>query len=78
MISSIGGFIYDNWSMIGPVVWGILTPMLLYQGAIMAISIWEGVVAGTKLVLALASYAHAAATGTEASAARQLQRHSGA
>ena len=69
MISSIGGFIYDNWSMIGPVVWGILTPMLLYQGAIMAISIWEGVVAGTKLVLALASYAHAAATGTEASAA---------
>lgn len=67
-IGSIAGVIYDNWSIIAPILWGVLTPLLLYKGAMMAISICEGIVSGTKTALALVSFIHAAATGAEASA----------
>lgn len=31
MITKIGGFLYDNWSWIEPIVWGVVTAMIAYN-----------------------------------------------
>lgn len=68
MIGAIGTFAYDNWSIISPIIYGIIGALALY-GAYLAIT--KGIElasAAGKIILCVASYAHAAATGAEASA----------
>lgn len=68
MIGAIGTFAYENWSIISPIIWGIIGALALY-GAYLAIT--KGIElasAAGKIILCVASYAHAAATGAEASA----------
>lgn len=68
LIASVGGFIADNWSVISPFVWAAVAALAAY-GAYLAIT--KGIElasAAAKIVMCVASYAHAAATGTEASA----------
>lgn len=68
VIASVGGFIAENWSIISPIIWGIVAALAAY-GAYLAIT--KGIElasAAAKIVMCVASYAHAAATGTEASA----------
>ena len=61
-------FFVNNWSMIAPVIFGIVAALAAY-GLYLAITNGiELVSKGIKLAACLASYAHAAATGTEASA----------
>lgn len=67
-IANVGAVIVDNWSIIEPIVWGVVAALgayALYLGITHGL---EAISAGVKIALAVASYAHAAATGTEASA----------
>ena len=66
--ANVGAVIVDNWSIIEPIVWGVVAALgayALYLGITHGL---EAISAGVKIALAVASYAHAAATGTEASA----------
>lgn len=68
LIGTVGQFMADNWGIISPIIFtvvGALAAYATYMGIVKAI---ELVSAGIKIALAVASFAHAAATGTEASA----------
>ena len=60
--------IADNWSLISPIIYGVAAALAVY-GVYLAITKGlELAGAAVKIAMCVASYAHAAATGTEASA----------
>lgn len=67
-VGAVAGFVRDNWSMISPVVYGVVAAFVVYAAYIGIVNAVEIVSNGIKIAACLASYAHAAATGTEASA----------
>lgn len=67
-VGAVAGFVRDNWSMISPVVYGVVAAFAVYAAYIGIVNAVEIVSNGIKIAACLASYAHAAATGTEASA----------
>ena len=67
-IGSVAGLIGDNWSTIGPIVYGVAAALAIYAAYMGIVNAVELVSNGIKVAACLASYAHAAATGTEASA----------
>jgi tape measure domain-containing protein len=62
------GWLYRNWSLIAPVVYSVVAAMAIYKGVLIAQNIVEGVSKGLKMASVLASFAKAAATGTEVAA----------
>lgn len=58
LVASVGGFIYDNWSIIEPLIWGIVAALIVYN-ATMGIG-WL-----TTLKDIAAKIAHAAASAAE-------------
>ena len=68
MLAAIGSFVYENWSFIAPVIYAVAAAMLLYYGYLLFIRTAEIISTGIKWALMFASFAHAAATGAEASA----------
>lgn len=65
---TFGTAVSDNWSWIGPIVYGIITALAIYVGYLGVMKAAELLSTGAKIAMCVASYAHAAATGTEASA----------
>lgn len=63
-----GEFVAENWSMISPIVYGIVGALAAYAAYLGIVKAAETIGAAVKIAMCLASYAHAAATGTEASA----------
>lgn len=72
IITDIYNFFSNNWSMISPVIVGIVTVLGLYKGALMAISIWTGLTAAAELIGASikAAYSGATLAATSATAAQ--------
>jgi len=68
LIGAVGGFMYDNWSIISPVIYGVAAALGLYAGYLIVTNGIELISKGIKIASAIASYFHAAATGTQASA----------
>lgn len=68
MIAGISSFIVNNWSIIEPIILGIAAALGIYAGYMMVTNALELISNGIKIASAIASYAHAAATGTQASA----------
>ena len=68
LLMSIFSVVSDNWPIISPIIYSIAAALALYYGYLMLVRTAEIVGTGIKAALTLASYAHAAATGTEASA----------
>lgn len=68
MIGAIGTFAYENWSIISPIIWGIIGALAIYAAYLAITKAAELASAAGKIILCVASYAHAAATGAEASA----------
>ena len=68
MIGAIGTFAYENWSIISPIIWGIIGALAIYAAYLAITKAAELASAAGKIILCMASYAHAAATGAEASA----------
>lgn len=68
LVATVGGFIADNWSIISPIIYGVVAALALYAGYLAVVKIAELLGVAAKIAMCVASYAHAAATGTEASA----------
>lgn len=60
--------ISDNWSIIGPVIFGIIGILALYKAAVIGGMIVEGISKGVKVASTIATYAKAFATGAETNA----------
>lgn len=67
-MSAAGSFVADNWSVIGPVIYGVAAALAVYAGYVGIVNAVELISNGIKIAACLASYAYAAAKGTEASA----------
>lgn len=67
-MASCGQFVADNWSIISPIVYGVVAALALYAGYLAVVKAAELIGAAVKIAMCVASYAHAAATGAEASA----------
>ena len=67
-IGSIGTFVQDNWQIIGPVVYGVVAALAAYATYVGITNAIDMISTGIKITMCVASSAHAAATGTEASA----------
>ncbi len=62
VVGAVGGFVADNWSIIGPIVWGIvaaLSAYAMYLGIVKAIELGSTAV---KMASIIAQYAYAAVT----------------
>lgn len=62
VISNIYTFMSDNWSTIGPIIMGVVSALLLYKGAVLAITAIETISAVVKGVLAAAQMMQTGAT----------------
>lgn len=68
LVSQVAGFISDNWSIIAPLIYGVIAALALYGAYLLITNGIQLISNAIKIASCLASYAHAAATGTEASA----------
>nr|WP_308742106.1 tape measure protein [uncultured Anaerocolumna sp.] len=68
VMSTVGSFIADNWSIISPIIWGIAAALVLYAGYLAFTNGLELISKGIKIASTIAAYAHAAATRSEVSA----------
>lgn len=75
VVGAVGGFVADNWSIIGPVVWGIVaaigaynTILLIHKGIILASTALKGIQTIAEYKHAKAILATAAAHGVDTSA----------
>ena len=71
LMASGAAFAADNWSVISPIVYGIVGALAVYATYLGIVSAAEFAGKAAKVVACIASYAHAAATRTEASATAQ-------
>lgn len=68
LLVSVAGTVADNWSWLSPIIYGVAAALAVYYGYLLVTKAIEAISTGVKIALAVASYAHAAATGAEASA----------
>lgn len=68
LVASVGNFIADNWSIISPVIYGVITALALYLTYLGVTKAAEIISTGVKIAMCVAEYAHAAATGTAVAA----------
>ena len=59
-----GSTLYDNWSWISPIIYGVAAALLVYHGAQLAVNTIQGVSKVLHLATAAAQMIQAAATGT--------------
>ena len=50
VFKAIGRFFIDNWSLIAPIVWGIVGAFAAYKLALFAIAIWHGICAAAVAI----------------------------
>jgi tape measure domain-containing protein len=65
-IGNISKFFSDNWGTIAPIIGGIVTAMLIYNGVLFASNILQGISTGLKAAAAIAAVAHGATLSAEA------------
>jgi len=65
---SVYQVIADNWSIISPIIYGVIAALALYGTYLAITKAAELIGTVVKIAMCVASYAHAAATGTEVSA----------
>lgn len=68
LIGSVGSFIADNWSVIAPIVYGVVGALAVYAAYLAITKAAELASTAVKTAMCVAAYAHAAATGAEVSA----------
>ena len=68
LIGSVGSFIAENWSVIGPIVYGVIAALATYAAYLAITKAAELASTAVKTAMCVAAYAHAAATGAEVSA----------
>lgn len=68
VIMQLGTLIADNWSLISPIVYGVIGALAAYVAYMAIVKGVEIISTTIKAAMCVASYAHAAATGTEVAA----------
>lgn len=68
LAATAGGFIADNWSIISPIIYGVVAALALYAGYLGIVKAAEMIGTAVKIAMIAAEYAHAAATGTAVAA----------
>lgn len=68
IISQVGSFIYDNWGTIAPLIGGIVTAFIAYNGVLLANSAIQGIHNIQKAIATIQEYAHAKSILANASA----------
>lgn len=68
LVSQTAMFISDNWSIISPIIYGVIAALTLYAGYLAVTNGLELISKGIELATVIAAYAHAAATGTQVAA----------
>lgn len=63
-LGTIAQYVYDNWSAIGPIIYGVIAALGIYYGAELAANAVKMIGTGIHIIMAAAQMAHAAATGT--------------
>lgn len=63
LTAATGGFIADNWSIVGPVVYGVVAALAVYYGWQLAVNTANLIGNGIHVAMAAAQMMHAAATG---------------
>lgn len=71
LMASGAEFVADNWSVISPIVYGVVGALAIYAAYLGIVKAAEVAGGAAKAAMCIASYAHAAATGSEASATAQ-------
>lgn len=68
LLVGVAGVVADNWSWLSPIIYGVITALGIYLAYLGIMKAIELATAAGKIIMCVASYAHAAATGAEASA----------
>lgn len=68
LIQQMGTFVYENWSIIAPIIMGIVAALLLYKAAQIGLNTVNAISAGIEGAKTLASNIHAAALAMETGA----------
>lgn len=68
LVSAVGGAIYDNWSWIEPLVWGIVAALTAYYAVMGIVNTIQAISSGIKAFAAFQAKAHAAALAMETGA----------
>ncbi len=68
LLATGASFVSDNWSIISPIIYGVVAALSAYAGYLAVVKTAELLGAAAKIAICVASYAHAAATGAEVSA----------
>lgn len=68
LIANIAAFVFDNWSLISPAIYGVVAAIAIYEGYLAVTNAIELISNGLKIASCIASYAKAAATNTEVTA----------
>ena len=68
LLVGVAEIVGENWSWLSPIIYGVAAALAVYYGYLLVTKAIEAISTGVKIALAVASYAHAAATGAEASA----------
>ena len=68
LIAAVGGFVAENWSIIEPIIMGIVTALGLYYGAMLLYNIITGISTAITAAKAFAEKVHAASLAMEAGA----------
>lgn len=68
LIAAVGGFIAENWSIIEPIIMGIVTALGLYYGAILLYNTITGISTAITAAKAFMEKVHAASLAMEAGA----------
>lgn len=67
VVQKIGSFFVNNWSLISPVIMGIVAALAAYAVYLGVVKAAEVIGSAVKIAMCVASYAHAVATRCEAS-----------
>lgn len=67
-VVTVGSVIYDNWSIIEPIVYGVATALGIYNTALLLNNIYQGVSNGLRTLAVIKSVAHGAAITAEMTA----------
>lgn len=79
LVASVAGFISTNWSIIEPIIWGVIAALTVYYGRLVLIKAIEiasaivtGIMTAAKIAMSLATWATTNATWAQAAAQHGL------
>lgn len=67
-VCAVYNFVAGNWSLIAPIIGGIVTMLLLYNGALLVNNAIQGISNGLKTIQTVREYAHAKSILSQAAA----------